>query len=134
MLYTIINTKDFISSEDFTWPKAFKLVEEKLENKYSVVTGTFCKDIERFKMAYDECPTLVPIEGYSDLKTGQLFLLLDNSLQNQIVPELLYCHTDSELEEMESEEDEDYQDYYDNIESEYECFKEQLRYNNMNNS
>ena len=65
MLYTIIHTPDFINSKDFTWDKAFKLVNDKLNHQYTVSSGTFCKDIERFKMAYDECPTFVPIEGYA---------------------------------------------------------------------
>jgi hypothetical protein len=106
MLYTIIHTPDFINSDDFTWDKAYALVEDKLDHKYTVYDGTFCKDIERFKMAYNECPTLVPIEGYAALTTGQLFLLLDNSLQNQTMPQLCYCHTESDIEEMAAQKEE----------------------------
>lgn len=76
-LYTIINSKDYLSKEEFCWNKIMDIISSKLSPKYKVCEGAFVRNVENFLGAYSSRPIFIPVDGRSPLQSGQLFTLID---------------------------------------------------------
>ena len=75
--YTIIDSSDYLSSEEFEWGKMMDIINSKLSPNFKVCEGTFCPDVKYFLNAYDERPIFIPLDGKSPREKGQLFTLVD---------------------------------------------------------
>lgn len=77
IFYTIIDSSDYLPSEEFDWEKMMDIINSKLSPKFKACEGTFCPDVKFFLEAYNERPIFIPLDGKSPREKGQLFTLVD---------------------------------------------------------
>ena len=79
MYYTILDINEYFAANNlkFSWEKSLEFVNMKLQPYYKVHNGSYCPDIEQFKNCYDKEPIYVPIDNRPEVKSGQLFTLID---------------------------------------------------------
>ena len=108
--YTIINSSNYLSNEEFSWKKIMAILDEKLDPNYKVYQGTYCSNIEDFLSQYQDKPVFVPVDNNSILDKGQLFILVDVKNPDSCITDLYmrsddyYYSSDSDNDSWESED------------------------------
>ena len=94
--YTIINSANYITNQDFNWKKIMDILDTKLEPNYKVYQGTYCSNIQDFLSQYRDKPIFISVDNNTILDKGQLFILVDIKNPDSCITDLYmrsdYCY------------------------------------------